>query len=261
MPRLMAPSEQDGRGRPPEPNPGGPAHPAPAPTPHRAAYLAPYQEAVDRVGPAFESLLWRNREWQRRRFEVLAEVTETILPGGIRGRTVADLGCGRADFAAWMHEAHVQYGRYIGIDAIEQMVDAGRQVITAQALPDATTVLADFAADPTIFKRLTQEHGVEVIVFGGALNTFQPALASIVLERAWEAVSALGPDGGLVFNFLSDRYPNATHAPDDIARRMDTVGLLTWALRCTPRVVFRHEYLQGHDATIGMRPIETARAV
>ena len=37
-----------------------------------------------------------------------------------------------------------------------------------------------------------------------------------------------------------------------VATRFDTLDWLDWALRTTPNVRFRQDYLQGHDATIAM---------
>ena len=73
-------------------------------------YLRPYEEAVESGGTGFESLLWRNKEFQLKRFQVLCEVAAAGLAkpdipaslGKLAGRVIADMGCGRADLCQWL---------------------------------------------------------------------------------------------------------------------------------------------------------------
>jgi SAM-dependent methyltransferase len=211
-------------------------------------YLAPYAQAVDRSGPCFEALLWRSRQTQAERFAVIAQTADLV------GRVVADLGCGRGDLAAWLADAGVEYGRYIGVDGVPEMIAFSQERAARERLVECEFLTADFAADTAFFEGLARNHNVDCLVFSGSLNTMDQALAEVVLDRAWRAMARIR--GQLVFNFLSDRdggFP-ACEVDEGPARRFDTLRMVRWALDRTTRVVFRHDYLDGQDATIGMMP-------
>ena len=207
-------------------------------------YLEPYRAAVDAGGPAFEALLWRSREFQRIRFETIAQMADPT------GRVVADLGCGRADFLAWMHEQGVAYGAYVGVEGIPELVRFCEARALDEKLPEATFVEADFAADADIFSKLVAERKIDTLVFSGSLNTFDEADALRVLGRAWDALER---GGVLIFNFLSTRHPPDASPHPDPARRFDPVRMLDWALSKSRLTRLRHDYLAGHDATVAMR--------
>ncbi|HEY8666570.1 MAG TPA: hypothetical protein VIL86_07900, partial [Tepidisphaeraceae bacterium] len=57
-------------------------------------YLAPYRRAAIKHGAGFRSLLWASARTQAMRFAAFCRLVN------FRGRTVADVGCGRADFHA-----------------------------------------------------------------------------------------------------------------------------------------------------------------
>ena len=211
-------------------------------------YLAPYAEVVDRAGACFEALLWRSRETQGARFEVIAECAD------LTGRVVADMGCGRADLAAWLAARGIQYGRYLGVDGVPEMVRFARDRAAREGLAECGFIAADFAADLRVFDRLATDHHADCMIFSGSLNTLDPALAARVLGAAWTAVARRG--GLLIFNFLSDRDggPPASEIDKGPARRFDTLRMVRWALERTSNIVLRHDYLDGQDATIAMRP-------
>ncbi len=207
-------------------------------------YLEPYREAVEAGGASFEALLWRNRDFQVKRFETIAGMADPT------GRVVADMGCGRADLLAWMHAERVAYGKYVGVEGVPELLRFCRARAIDEKLPEATFVEADFAAADDVFSSLVSEHGVDMIVFSGSLNTFLQAQATAVLERAF---GALGDDGVLIFNFLSMRCPPEANPHPKPAHRFNPVELLDWALGRTRLTRLRHDYLMGHDATIAMR--------
>ena len=217
-------------------------------------YLRPYQEAVAQVGPRFESLLWRNRDYQQTRFAVLAEAVD------LSGRVVADLGCGNADLAAFCADHAVPLKRYLGVEGVPELAQQSRSRLAELRLP-GEVLDADFAADARLFERLVGEHGVEVALFSGSLNTFAQDEALGVLDRAWRALAGKGGSGGgvgggvLLFNFLSADAPDALPGEDTgPAVRFDPGVVLDWARARTPRIVFRQDYLGGHDATMALLP-------
>lgn len=209
-----------------------------------AEYLEPYRQAVRGFGTGFESLLWNSVRTQERRFEAMAQAAD------LTGRAIADLGSGRADFLAWLNARGVVYGRYVGVEAIDELLAFSRERAERERLPAATFLAADFAKDGGTFARLVGEHGVDTLTFSGSLNTFEEKLAKKTLERAWRAVADL--EGGLLmFNFLSDvrRSVKGTAPP---AKRFRTVELIRWAFERTPRVVVRHDHLGDHDCLVAM---------
>lgn len=210
----------------------------------RDRYLEPYRRALRRYGAGFDALLWRSRAFQRARFAVLAEVVP------LQGRVVADMGCGRADKLLWMADQDLLPRAYVGVEALPELCDLARARLARRRLANATILQADFVAQPDLFQQLTEGHGVEVILFSGSLNTLSQETALQVLTHAWSAL-ANRRDGALAFNFLSSRWPEPASAGDP-AHRFDPLAMLAWALDRTPLVLFRHEYLEGRDATIGM---------
>jgi len=190
-------------------------------------YLDPYRDAVRDGGPRFESLLWKNPDAQRLRFDVMIEVCD------LHGRAIADLGAGLGDLALRMHERGVEYGRYIGVEGVPELADEGEKKLAG--VPECAWRTGDFVADAGLFKRLVKDDGAEVLAFSGSLNTLAQPDAERVLDRAWDAVAGV-KGGQLVFNFLSDRSRRTREATGP-ASRFDTVRLAGWALDRTPLVV------------------------
>ncbi len=207
-----------------------------------SSYLEPYRRAVERLGPRFEALLWNSPATQAARFAAMADSIE------LHGRVIADLGCGRADLLSWLHTEGIQYGRYIGVDAIDELLDASRTRAADEVLPEAVFVHADFVSEPDLFKRLTVEEQADVLLFSGSLNTLEEDRALEVLGRAWEALSSV-QGGVLAFNFLS----SCRETLEGPAKRFDVHRVFRWALERTALVVFRQDYLGDHDATVVMR--------
>jgi len=218
-----------------------------------ASPLDPYKEAVEQHGTRFEALLWNSREFQIARFDVIASMVD------LTGRVVADIGCGRADFLAHLAGSGVQYGAYIGVDGLKELVDFSRDRAAQENLEEATFICADFARDERLFKNLVKQ-GAEVFTFSGSLNTFKQDEALQTLDRAWTALPSAKHAGtgkptgaALVFNFLAASAKGTTDDPSGPAHRFDTTAMLAWALDRTPRAALRTDYFpKGHDATIAM---------
>ena len=64
----------------------------PAPLP----YLQPYLKAAERHGAGFGSLLWASPETQAARFGAIERL------GRLHGKSVLDVGCGRADLLVYL---------------------------------------------------------------------------------------------------------------------------------------------------------------
>ncbi len=213
------------------------------------AYLRPYQQAVDAHGARFEALLWNRPETQLVRFEALVSMLD------LEGTALADMGCGRADLGLYLRDQRVGYARYIGVEGVRELCEASRARAKSEGLERCEFCELDFVADESVFEKLAKDGGAQVFLFSGSLNTLAQADAVAVLERAWDAIKNSPTGGGAIaFNFLSDRHADARRRNEDTgpAKRFDTLALLDWAMRRTPLVRFRQDYLGGHDAAIAM---------
>lgn len=198
-------------------------------------YLKPYREAVALFGPSFEATLWSSPEAQRLRFDVMIELAD------FEAGTVLDAGCGTGDFAAHLIDRSIGFKRYVGVDAVEQMIEAASR----RGLPRCEFHVADLVHD----QQCLQTIKADFICISGTLNTMDETMARKLVDVAFEAAGE-----GVLFNFLSNR-PGSQWAQRDIgpARRFDTLGWLDWAMHRTSRVSFTQDYMDGHDATIMMR--------
>lgn len=221
-----------------------------------ADYLRPYEEAVEHSGAGFKSLLWRNKSFQQIRFRVLCEVASAGLrkPDGpasldkLTGRIIADMGSGTADLCEWLNDQHVEYGRYIGVEGVPDLAEMSRKRIAKENMPEAEIIDTDFAADDTIFSSLVRNRGVDLFLFSGSLNTFEEEHAIRVVTSAYRALQS----GGVVFNFLSNLVKELPKGDTGPARRFNTIRVFEQLAKLTNRITLRHDYLDGHDATIGL---------
>jgi SAM-dependent methyltransferase len=198
------------------------------------AYLQPYRDAQARHGASFDVTMWASPKTQRRRFEVFMQELD------FSGKRVLDAGCSRGDFADYLLERGVPYGRFIGIDGLPEVIEHAR----ARGLPRSRFEAGDFVESP----QWLATDRPEIVTISGSLNTMDPPTAVRVLEGAWS-----GCEEALMFNFLSDRAGSAAAPQEYPAHRLPTMTLLDWALRQTPQVRFRQDYFpHGHDATVLM---------
>ena len=199
------------------------------------SYLKPYQDSVKEHGSSFGVTLWANPYTQERRFEVFTQMC--FFPG----KRVLDAGCSRGDLAVFLARQNVVVDHYIGIDALSDVIDYAR----ARDLPQCEFHCGDFVTQPNLF----QIGNPQIICISGSLNTMTDQQVEAVLSAAWSAASE-----ALVFNFLSDRAGPAAPTQTGPARRLNTLGLVDWAMSQTSEIALRQDYLKdGHDATILMR--------
>ena len=198
-------------------------------------YLEPYREAVERFGPGFLATLWSSRDSQQLRFDVMINLA------GFEGCTVLDAGCGPGDFAAYLLKHNVGFSRYVGIDAMPEMIAEA----TRRELPRCEFRVADLVHD----QQPLHEAQPDWVCISGMLNTMDEVTARQVVSAAYHAATQ-----GVIFNFLSDRtHTRWTRYRTGPARRFNTVNWLEWSLDLTSRVTFTQDYLDGHDATIMLR--------
>ncbi len=200
-------------------------------------YLDPYRESIGRHGAEFEATLWASPKSQVKRFEVFAQMAF------MTGKRVLDVGCSRGDLAAYLSDRGIRVKEYIGIDALEEVITFAQQ----RDLPRSRFVVGDCVQNPAMLA----EFRPDIVCISGTLNTMDDAQVMRVLDGSWAAAKQ-----ALLFNFLSDTCHENAPLQDQFARRLDTMGLLAWAMGHTWSVKFRQDYFNwGHDATIGMRRV------
>lgn len=200
--------------------------------PPASDYLEPYRKAIKRHGAGFEATLWRSPEAQLLRFEVMIELVR------LTDCTILDIGCGDGEMAAHLSEREVCYRRFIGIDAVAEMIKHARQRDLPRAEFHALDVLNHLDG--------LGDYGADYACFSGTLNTMEEPTARALVEAAYHASAQ-----GVIFNFLSNRATSEWMEKDLYpARRFDTAAWVDWALSLSPCVSFTQDYLDGHDATI-----------
>lgn len=198
-------------------------------------YLNPYQESARKHGSSFDVTLWASRDSQERRFGVFTQMCD------LAGKRILDAGCSRGDLAHYLLQHEIAYDHYVGVDALCEVISYAQRRDLARC---------EFhRGDFIVQSALLTTGQPQVICISGALNTMSDDQVALVLESAWSATSE-----SLLFNFLSDRAWYGAPTQTGPARRLDTLGLLRWAMARTWSVAFRQDYFEfGHDATILMR--------
>src|SRR5215213_2125323 len=73
------------------------------------AYLSPYLKAASRHGAGFSSLLWASPQTQAVRFAALTRIVD------LNGKSLLDVGCGRADLLDFLLAQNVRPAHYVGL--------------------------------------------------------------------------------------------------------------------------------------------------
>lgn len=195
--------------------------------PKSPAYLQPYLNAARRYGGGFGSLLWASPRSQGTRFAALLSAVE------VNGKTVLDVGCGRADLHSYMLRNGKVPERYIGIEGVPELADA------AEARRIGSTILrGDFVADPTLLQQQA-----DIILISGSLNTMDDAAFHRTVAAAYTAAGE-----ALAFNFLD--APTLAASPHLYWRKTEDV--LSFCRSLCPDVRLINRYIDG-DATVVMR--------
>src|SRR6478735_5442670 len=103
-------------------------------------YLLPYRRAADKHGADFPSLLWASPDTQAARFDAIERL------GRLHGKSVLDVGCGRADLLGFLLARGVRPADYTGIEAVHALADAAGRTCAASAVP-ARVLRADFVRE------------------------------------------------------------------------------------------------------------------
>ena len=113
-------------------------------------YLDPYRDAVRESGAGFESQLWLSKPKQQTRFRVITALAQP------RGRVVADIGAGIAEYLPYLHEHDALPKHYIGVEGVPEMTEEGRRRAEALGITSAVFETHDFVADETLARTLVE---------------------------------------------------------------------------------------------------------
>jgi SAM-dependent methyltransferase len=172
-------------------------------------------------------------ESQRRRYEVLMEVLDSMLGERLAGMSILDFGCGRGDFAAYLdRQGRLGSLRYVGVDAIEENVEDARK------LGPYDIRHVRWSGDGRVV-----DAEADLIVFSGAFETTRID-RRIAMYRSLLAQARVG----VVGNFLT--FTPSVREWGDGSILMDPVEALGAVDRADFRVQIRADYLP-HDFTIG----------
>ena len=139
------------------------------------SYLAPYFTAAQKHAGGFRSLLWASTGTQEAR---LAAITRLL---DMNGKSLLDVGCGRADLPAYLAHYGIELDSYIGLEAVPRKLvrEAARR---GAAIRNSKIIDADFVAEPRhLFV------GSDVVIFSGSLNTLSDETFSTTLRHAYAA--------------------------------------------------------------------------
>jgi SAM-dependent methyltransferase len=139
-------------------------------------YLAPYLTAASRHGAGFSSLLWASPHTQAVRFAALTRMV------GLNGKSLLDVGCGRADLLDFLLERKIKPAHYVGLEGVTALADAAE----AKNHKDAMIVRADFVREP-----LRMFVAADVVYFSGSLNTLDPQTFYATIRSAFDAAAEM----------------------------------------------------------------------
>jgi len=186
---------------------------------HFSSLLAEY-------GMSAKSLDWGSRQSQETRFAVLAGVAD------LSGASILDVGCGLADFHAWLLEQGVPHD-YTGIDVTPEMV-----VVASARFPDITVHHGEILAC-TLFPERSFDY-----VFASGIFYLRQEAPEAYMQATVNRLFSLCRKG-LSFNSLS-AWSSARDPGEFYASPLTTAA---WCAELTSRLVLRHDYHAG-DFTI-----------
>src|SRR5690606_1161311 len=186
-----------------------------------------YQAEVARHGLTFRGLGYNRRESQVRRFQVLAEV------GPLDGARLLDVGAGLGDFLLYLWQRGVECD-YTGLDICEHLTRAAQR-----RFADAPSTRPRFMVGDILEHREppAAQPPYDVVVSSGVFGLKAAGNAERVaptLERMFSLCRR-----AVAVNFLSAR---AAHQAER-SEYLEPTAVLHAALRITPAVTLRHDYL------------------
>jgi len=186
-----------------------------------------YDRRVAQFGHDPRACDYGRSESQRKKFQVLSDSID------YSGRSVLDIGCGFADFSAFLAQRHERV-RYSGVDLSPSMIAKAREKNPEHDL-QVMNILEEVG---------NQTHDVVTAngifyLLGNDAPQLMRRLVKAMFERCREAV---------IFNSLST-WATIKEPDEFYADPLETVA---WCREISPSLVLRHDYLQ-HDFLIVLR--------
>ena len=185
-----------------------------------------YRRLYREHGDSPHSLQMTDRRSQRRRFEILSQVSSPL-------RSVVDVGCGLGHFCEFLRSRGFG-GSYLGLDFVPEFITAGKAKHAGD--PRARFALHDIAAAPL-------PGGRDWYFLSGVFNNERPGNERFMLSTIEKMFRAARR--GVAFNAMStyvDYRDKGLYYSDplkvfDFCKR-----------RLTRRVTLRHDYLVKKDS-------------
>ncbi|MEA3641068.1 MAG: class I SAM-dependent methyltransferase [Lamprobacter sp.] len=146
-----------------------------------------YRHALARYGENAEGVHWRSTESQQIRFAVLRD----LLPRDLSRVSLVDVGCGLGDLHAFLSSRNDLPRQYIGLDAVEVMVERAR------ARTGCAILHADVLSDPL--------PEADWYLSSGAMALLTEDETGLFIRRCLSASRQ-----GLVFNLLKGNHQSFT---------------------------------------------------
>lgn len=181
-----------------------------------------YRDALARYGENAEGVHWRSTESQQIRFAVLRD----LLPPDLSRVSLVDVGCGLGDLHAFLAARNDLPRQYIGLDAVEVMVERAR------ARTECAILHCDVLSDPL--------PEADWYLASGAMALLTYEETGSFIARCLSAARR-----GLVFNLLKGDHQSLTFnflMPEAIA---------AWAAEMNVGVEIVEGYLSG-DFSVAM---------
>ena len=185
-----------------------------------------YQHALARYGENAEGVHWRSTESQQIRFEVL----RSLLPQDLSRCSLVDVGCGLGDLHAFLAARNDLPRQYIGLDAVQVMVERAR------ARTGCAILHCDVLSDPL--------PGADWYLASGAMALLTHDETRTFIERCLNAARR-----GLAFNLLKGNHDSMTFnylMPETIER---------WAAELEVELRIIDGYLSGDFSVAMGRPV------
>jgi len=189
--------------------------------------IALYQSLLVKHGETYRALDWGSRESQQKRFEVLANIGVTA------GDRILDVGCGFADFNAWLIE-HRPGVEYSGIDLTPGMVERAQARFPNALILNKTIFDEELPIGPFDY------------LFASGIFVFRQESPEDYLFSTIKMMYGLCIKG-ISFNSLSswanEKSPSEFYA--------DPANVISFCKTLSQKIVLRHDY-HSADFTIYM---------
>ena len=162
-----------------------------------------YENAIKRYGKVAKGVAWIDEVRQKKRFSAILKQIRSITEV-----TLVDAGCGFGDLYLFMKERSLLPKKYIGIDALDVMVEE------AKSRTGQTILKCDLLKSPL--------PEADWYVASGSLNLLTRFETLLAIKRCFDVANE-----GIVFNLLKGYDRSKTYnywMPDEIRKSCSKLG-------------------------------------